>query len=486
MNIWTREDIEKILLQLNALGLPFEQYPFVLENREMKLLGRGGIGYVYEAEKKNRRKKYAIKVNGFKEKTISSEAFNTSMEHYKLLSIAKENIVKIYAYTELFVWLDEDTTVLRAEKAAGEEPGGALRLQFVLMEQETPVIAVDRFRKKEMARDALREYNEAEVLHLAADIGQVLLATHKDRVLHKDVKLENIFYSEKKKKYLLGDFDIAEEVKDGTSTVFSGTEGYAAPEVLALKWRHDATADIYSLGMVLYLLMNEFCFPESEKQFLVNREKQYTEGFIPSRPKHGSDGLWAIVEKMCMYDADDRYQHMEAALDDLKQLIYEEKIFYKERHRKAYVISGGILLFFGIWVTKMGEKMSLAAADISWLKLTLFSLAVILLVYGSELILKWETPFEKNDYLNGKFWRRITCIYAAFIWIGVLHLWEMDEPIMNGQNVVAKFFKILPLLAEKFDLIKTGVAGTLFCVFWTVREKLLFFFERTTQKMQDM
>jgi len=258
MNIWKKEDIEKILLQLNSRNMPFEKYSFLVENGKIKLLGRGGVGYVYEAVKKgSSKKKYAIKVNGFREKKQTSEAFKESMEYQALLSIGNENVVKVYAYIEVFVWLDEEQNVVRAEKATEEEKEGALRLQFVLMAKETPIVTVDRYRKKEVACPGLQEYNEAEVLRLATDIGHILLETHKDRVLHKDVKLENIFYSETKKNYMLGDFGIAEKVTDGTSMVFSGTEGYAAPEVFALKWRHDATADIYSLGIVLYLLMNK-------------------------------------------------------------------------------------------------------------------------------------------------------------------------------------------------------------------------------------
>ena len=274
MNIWAKEEIDKILLQLNEMGLPFERYLFLEENGELNLLGRGGVGYVFEAQKRNgRKKKYAIKVNGFRKKRPTSDFFRTSMEHQALLGISNENVVKIVAYTELFVWLDDDNNVLRAEKATGEEKEGVLRLQFVLMTKEEPIITVDRYRKKEIACARLTEYKETEVLRLASDIGLILLEIHRDKVLHKDVKLENIFYSEKKKKYMLGDFGISEEVKDGTSMTFSGTEGYAAPEVLALKWRHDATADIYSLGMVLYLLMNDCCFPESDKKFRPNKEK---------------------------------------------------------------------------------------------------------------------------------------------------------------------------------------------------------------------
>ena len=449
MNIWAKEDIEKILLQLNDMGLPFERYSFLLENGEMKLLGRGGVGYAYEAQKKGSgKKRYAIKVNGFREKKTTSEFFRKSMEHQALLGINNENVVKIYAYTELFVRLDEENNVLHAEKATEEEKEGTLHLQFVLMAKEAPIVEADRYRKKKIACPGLVEYNETEVLRLAADIGHILLETHKDQVLHKDVKLENIFYSDKKKKYMLGDFGIAEEVKDGTSMTFSGTDGYAAPEVLALKWRHDATADIYSLGMVLYLLMNDCYFPESEKRFRPNREKQYAEGYIPSRPKHGSDGLWAVVEKMCMYDADDRYQHMEDVLNDIKQLIYEEALYSKQRHRKSYVIIGAIFLFFGVWITKEGERIPLNVRDIRWIKITLFSLAGGMLIYGAALMQKWNTPYERDDYTDGVFWRTMTLGYALTALIGLLHTAGIGHDVtMPGENFFAEFFNKITLLA---------------------------------------
>ena len=197
--------------------------------------------------------------------------------------------------------------------------------------------------------------------------------------------------------------------------------------------------------------MNNCCFPESEKQFRPNTKKQYEEGYIPSRPVHGSDELWAIVEKMCMYDADDRYQHMEEVLDDIKQLIYEEELYHKQRHRKSYVLMGGIFLFFGIWFSNMGERMGLGPEDLLWIKIMLFSLAAIMLAYGSALVLKWETPFERDAYTQGTFWRLVILLYMLTTLVGLIY----SQP-----------------------MLKIGLSGTAFCVLWTVREQLLFHYDR--------
>ena len=42
MNLWTKEEIYKILIQLDRMKLPFKNYSFVQENGKLKLLGSGG------------------------------------------------------------------------------------------------------------------------------------------------------------------------------------------------------------------------------------------------------------------------------------------------------------------------------------------------------------------------------------------------------------------------------------------------------------
>ena len=50
MNLWTKEEIYKILIQLDRMKLPFKNYSFVQENGKLKLLGSGGSADVYEAK----------------------------------------------------------------------------------------------------------------------------------------------------------------------------------------------------------------------------------------------------------------------------------------------------------------------------------------------------------------------------------------------------------------------------------------------------
>ena len=49
MFLWAQEEIEKILIQLNTIGLPFEKHPFAVVGEKPVLLGSGGYAHVYEA-----------------------------------------------------------------------------------------------------------------------------------------------------------------------------------------------------------------------------------------------------------------------------------------------------------------------------------------------------------------------------------------------------------------------------------------------------
>ena len=103
-------------------------------------------------------------------------------------------------------------------------------------------------------KDINRKLTEDEVIKLGIDICYALELCAEKNVIHRDIKPENIFVNDFGF-YKLGDFGIArilENVSAGLS--LSGSRNYMAPEVV--KGNYDATVDIYSLGIVLYQLLN--------------------------------------------------------------------------------------------------------------------------------------------------------------------------------------------------------------------------------------
>ncbi len=93
---------------------------------------------------------------------------------------------------------------------------------------------------------------------------------HGMSIIHRDLKTENVLVLPgspgcgdwRKNQVKLIDFGLSVRVEPGVmQTVFCGTPAYAAPEVLALKPYHGPEIDVWSLGIVLYvMLLGKFPF----------------------------------------------------------------------------------------------------------------------------------------------------------------------------------------------------------------------------------
>lgn len=128
----------------------------------------------------------------------------------------------------------------------------------------------------------------------------------------------------KEGQFKLGDFGIAREPISGTMTV-AGTPDYMAPEVKETTI-YDKTADIYSLGLVLYYLSNDFRLPfadvaDSEER--INRRMK-KDAVLPE-PENAFADMRKLILKACAYDPKDRYQsagEMKKALENIQKHPY--------------------------------------------------------------------------------------------------------------------------------------------------------------------
>lgn len=358
MYIWTREEIEKILIQLDERECLSAKYRLCRRGQELDLLGKGSTAYVYRGEMGSglRRKTCAIKVIGFTDSHLDGRQFVRGAEAYKQLSFGRENIIRLYDYVQLWIRLDEDNRILEVEELREQEENtmdpfptlaDRLLLQFLILERAEPV-----YRNGTLYPEALRRYEESEIRKCACEIGQALKDTHAANMLHRDVKLENIFYSPEKKQYKLGDFGIARITEDGMAGSVAMTRGYGAPEVVRERDLYDNTADIYSYGILLYLLWNHLRFPDSDGYYS-NSSRQYCDGYVLPRPEGGSEKVYEILKKMCAYDPGDRYQSMEEVFTALDRIRYPAKISCRREHSRAYLLLGTIALYAGLAAGKV-------------------------------------------------------------------------------------------------------------------------------------
>lgn len=195
---------------------------------------------------------------------------------------------------------------------------------------------------------AVHPMTEEEVERLGLGLARALKLCRKEGIIHRDIKPENIFVS-KNGDFKLGDFGIA-RVAEKTMSAMSrkGTYNYMAPEVYKGQ-AYGYTADIYSLGIVLYRYLNDGRLPflpayPAPLQYN-DRERALNErmsGKALPRPVHGSQGLWEIIQRVCAYKPEERYENaaeLEAALEFLHTYnegdgISRENFLKKGRSRK--------------------------------------------------------------------------------------------------------------------------------------------------------
>ena len=75
------------------------------------------------------------------------------------------------------------------------------------------------------------------------------------KIVHRDIKLENILLDSNKKIKLI-DFGFSIIIpKDKKLSIFCGTPSYMSPEIVSKKEYFGFPADIWALGIVLYVIL---------------------------------------------------------------------------------------------------------------------------------------------------------------------------------------------------------------------------------------
>lgn len=269
--------------------------------------------------------RYALKINGFKKNVVSSEALQDTQRIQWILGSETPYVVSSLGVKELQVTLDECGNVTDVyDMAQGRLERDALILQLILMEKLEKLFEKDRFRNVFLMKPELG--TEEEVLRFALEIGQAIRCAHQSRILHRDVKLENIFWDEQKQIYKLGDFGMARQTEAGLAETVIYTDGYGAPEIKRrLYENYSAAADIYSFGITLYLLLNEMRFPGSGGYY-PKVEVQYHSEYCFPAPVNASAEMVRVIRKMCSFYPEDRYQSMDEVLSALLDVGHSEDV----------------------------------------------------------------------------------------------------------------------------------------------------------------
>lgn len=157
-----------------------------------------------------------------------------------------------------------------------------------------------------------------DVIDLGIDIASALEVCHSHNIIHRDIKPANIFITDFGN-YKLGDFGIAKELEKTSGALSTkGTPGFMAPEV-ARGVRYDCTVDIYSLGLVMYFLLNNKRFPfiDSAKTEITYNDRRSSnerrlKGESLPAPCNSSGLLNEVILTACAYDPSRRFRNATA------------------------------------------------------------------------------------------------------------------------------------------------------------------------------
>lgn len=299
-----------------------EQWP---EWQTVELVGEGTFGSVYKAKKEvyGNISYAAIKVIEIpKEPREIRDLQQSDMD---------ESSIKAF-YEDMIHNLMSEIQIMESMKSAN----GIVGIEDYKVVQREP-LKWEVFIRMEFLED-LQTYLERhpmtgrEVVQMGMDLCESLKNCEIAGIVHRDVKIDNVFVN-RFGSFKLGDFGIAKQLgKTRAAMSQKGTNMYMAPEIFRGE-PYDARVDIYSLGILLYRLLNKGRFPfmplwpnpikySDDQKATFQRISGKSIPAIPDIPT----GLSEIVCRACAYDKENRYQKAEDLAKDLEKYINSEEL----------------------------------------------------------------------------------------------------------------------------------------------------------------
>ena len=302
-----------------------------------ELIGRGSFGEVYEIykEENGRRIEAAVKYISIPKNEQDKEtAYNRGLaEDEQSLRKFFETRANVFSKeAELMMKMRNSQYVVRYEAHMKKEKPSDIGWDILIRME----------RLKALDKHLLRsEFTQREVALLGIDICGAIADCHKEKIVHRDVKIENIFLDEASGCFKLGDFGVSKEAKGTTMGTLTGTEDYMAPEIIK-RQKQNNNIDIYAIGIVMYRLLNNQRVPFLPAVGMITDEDmtRAVESRINGNsemppPQYADDKLAAIILKACAYDRKSRYDSPVEMASELEKIFstLSDRVVLKPRAR---------------------------------------------------------------------------------------------------------------------------------------------------------
>ena len=291
----------------------------------VRRIGAGSFGAVYEIQRQDFGETYRAAL-----KVISVPQNDAEIDSLRAEGMSPADIQRYY-YT-LVEELVREFAIMAKLKATGNvvsyEDHRVLRhadgfgwdIQ-IRMELLTPLMTYAK----------AHPFARRDVIRLGIDMCKALELCQRYNIIHRDIKPENIFVSDNGD-FKLGDFGIARSIERTMAGLSKkGTYSYMAPEVYN-GGDYGFNVDIYSLGIVLYRLLNQnrtpFLPAPPEPITARNREEALVRRLSGEQmpvPYYAQGRLGEIVLRACAYDPRARYSSPMQMRQELTAILYETR-----------------------------------------------------------------------------------------------------------------------------------------------------------------
>ena len=271
---WEREQIVK------HLGT---QYQVVRE------IGRGGMGVVFLARDIALHRLIAIKVLRYEFTSSDEQRERFRREARMTARLSHPNIVPVHTFGEV-----------------GGDSGDA-PLVYIVMKYVHGESLAERMRRD-------HRLPAGEVQRILRDLALALESAHRDGVVHRDLKAENILIERGSGRAMLTDFGVAllrslDPIHADAARVF-GTPHYMSPEQAAGELDIDGRSDLYSLGVLGYYMLSG-TLPFDGKTFEMLAARHIADDHVPLAtlvPTIPAE-LSAAIERCLVKRRDERWRN---------------------------------------------------------------------------------------------------------------------------------------------------------------------------------
>lgn len=164
--------------------------------------------------------------------------------------------------------------------------------------------------------------DEAEVIEMALEIASILKEAHAKGIIHGNIKPSNIFIQkgpDNMPVYYLADF-ASNKIRGYREGNLIGAT-YCSPESATLGVEEEASDDFYSLGLVIYQLLNKNEIPfieESDLDLGAAVKRRMAGAALPELNGLHSD-IDEVMMRCCSYKKQYRYHNANGILGDLQE-----------------------------------------------------------------------------------------------------------------------------------------------------------------------